>query len=102
MSAILHLKKKKKFRQDVSLRTPPPSHQQPVLRFPPLKQQPWPTAAMAFSQRRGSFQLSVDCFCLKSLPPAPLSSLREGKPGKRYADIVKLNLIGTVKTARVW
>lgn len=36
-------------------------------------------------------------FCLKSL-----SWLREGKLEKPYADIVKLNLIGTVKTARVW
>lgn len=43
-----------------------------------------------------NYLLSV-LFCLKSL-----SWLCEGKLEKPYADIVKLNLIGTVKTARVW
>lgn len=51
-----------------------------------------------FHKGRGSsnYLLTV-LFCLKSL-----SWLREGKLEKPYADIVKLNLIGTVKTARVW
>lgn len=65
----------------------------------PSPQQPW-----LFYKKKGDISnyLLTVCFCLKSLPPASLSSLREGKLEKEYADIVKLNLIGTVKTARVW
>lgn len=70
-----------------------------------LKQLPQSTATLAFLQKKkgdiSNYLLTV-CFCLKSLPPASLSSLHEGKLEKEYADIVKLNLIGTVKTARVW
>jgi len=93
--AVLHLKKRKNCQF-----TPSPYYQQPVLygsvigHGSPSPQNP------NFVTKRGQFQLFGDSFLL----PAVTASLMAapGGDGQRYADTVKLNLIATVKTARVW
>lgn len=102
MCAVLHLKKKKikkKIHQNVS----PPCYHSLCYTF--LTQHSYPGPQQPRLRHKdgdsSSYLLSV-CFCLKSLPPPPRRSQCEGETGKQYADIVKLNLIGTVKTARVW